>query len=372
MNRWFSLYLDVIRLLAALFVVYAHTNVRFLLPDKLPLAEFAHSAVTVFFVLSGFVVAFVVEKRENSPSAYAASRAARILSLSILAVVLTPVLDLIGRSAAPDLYLKIIPSDYAWLRIGASLFFLAEIWAVSITTFSNVPYWSLNYEVWYYILFGIYCFCRPTHRWGVIAIICLLLGPKIVLMAPCWLAGVFAYRLKKSENLAPFTAFCLWLGSLIAFWGYHRLDLMRAFSEGVILEVFGEWVHVNLHFSRYFAADWLLSVIILINFLAARRLSSLLPELKTTALKWVGVVGSLTYALYIIHFPFVYMWGAVIRSFSPGWEKYLSVLGLTLLSVAIVAVIGEWLRPRMRQSFESVLNGPIVVRLASKWVGKSA
>ncbi|MBK8384290.1 MAG: hypothetical protein IPL11_00850 [Candidatus Accumulibacter sp.] len=71
----------------------------------------------------------------------------------IPAVLLTPVLDMIGRSA-PDLYLKTIPSDYVWLRIAASLVFLAEVWTISITTFSNVPYWSLNHEVWYYVLFG--------------------------------------------------------------------------------------------------------------------------------------------------------------------------------------------------------------------------
>ena len=355
MSRWFSLYLDVLRLLAAGFVVYAHSNVRFLIPEKLPLAEFAHSAVTVFFVLSGYVVAFVVDQRENSPSTYAASRASRILSLSILAVLLSPILDVIGRSAAPELYLKTIPSDFVALRIAASLAFLAEIWTISITTFSNVPYWSLNYEVWYYILFGIFCFCNPSRRWVVIACICLFLGPKIVLMAPCWLAGVIAYRWKVSERLHPIGALGLWIGSLAAFWGYHHLDLMRAFSDGVVMKYLGEWAHTELNFSRYFAADWLLSVIIAANFVAAKRLAVWLPELKADTLGWVGFVGSLTYALYIIHFPFIYMWGALLHSMSPGLEKYSLALGLVLISVGIVAVAGEWLRPRMRKSFESAL-----------------
>jgi peptidoglycan/LPS O-acetylase OafA/YrhL len=235
MTRWFSIYLDLVRLAAASFVVYAHTNVRFLLPEKLPLAEFAHSAVTVFFVLSGYVVAFVVDNRERTPIAYISSRAARILSLSILAVLLTPVLDMIGRSAAPDLYLKTIPSDYVWLRIAASLVFLAEVWTISITTFSNVPYWSLNYEVWYYVLFGVYCFVSPSRRWLVIGGICLLLGPKVVLMAPCWLAGVYAYRCRNSERISVATAGFLLGGSVLAFFGYHYFDLMRTFSEGFVL-----------------------------------------------------------------------------------------------------------------------------------------
>ncbi|UCV24731.1 acyltransferase family protein [Ferribacterium limneticum] len=366
MSRWFSLYLDVIRLMAASFVVYAHTNVRFLTPDPLPLAQFAHSAVTVFFVLSGYVVAFVVDKRENTPSAYIASRSARILSLSILAVLLTPLLDVVGRSATPDLYLKTIPSDYVLLRIVASLAFVAEIWIVSITTFSNVPYWSLNYEVWYYVIFGVYCFCTPSRRWVIIGTICLILGPKVVLMAPCWLAGVFAYRWQVSdEKDRPIGTMLIWTGSLITFWGYHHFDLMRVFSEQFVLSYLGEWTHTQLHFSRYFAADWLLSAIIAANFVAARKIGALLPELKAGTLTWVGFVGGLTYALYIIHFPFVYMWGALLNGWSPGLGKYWAVLGLTLLSVGLVALIGEWLRPKMRTVFDRVLSKQAVGKWSS-------
>ena len=372
MSRWFSLYLDLVRLLAASFVVYAHTNVRFLTPERLPLNEFAHSAVTVFFVLSGYVVAFVVDRRENSAPAYAASRAARILSLSVLAVLLTPILDAIGRSAAPELYLKTIPSDFVLVRIGASLAFLAEIWTISIMTFSNVPYWSLNYEVWYYVLFGVYCFGNPSRRWIVIAIICLLLGPKVVLMAPCWVVGVIAYRCGASVRLGPIGAAGLFIVSCAAFWGYHHFDLMRAFSDGVVMKYLGEWAYVQLNFSRYFAADWLLAAIIAVNFIAASQLSSHLPELRADSLKWVGFVGGLTYGLYILHFPFVYMWGAVIQSPPPGVEKYLMVLALTLICVGIVTAVGEWLRPRMRRRFESMLRSHTLGRWSARWVGKSA
>jgi peptidoglycan/LPS O-acetylase OafA/YrhL len=356
MGRWFSLYLDIVRLMAATFVVYAHSNVRFLYPEKLPLAEYAHSAVTVFFVLSGYVVAFVVDRKENTPIYYTASRASRILSLSVLAVLLTPVIDAVGRGFSPELYGNLIPSDYILLRIAASFVFLAEVWFISITTFSNVPYWSLNYEVWYYVLFGIYCFAKPPHRWLLICLICLLLGPKIVLMAPCWLAGVFAYRWKLPQKaLGIWGATALWIGSALSFWVYHYLDLMRGFSEGVVLPYLGEWLHTQLHFSRYFAADWLLSSIIVLNFIATRRLASILPEIKSSAFGWVNFVGGLTYALYITHFPFLYMWGAFFQTKVANSQKYALVLALVVLSVGMVALLGEWLRPRMRRWIESML-----------------
>ncbi len=372
MNRWFSLYLDIVRLLAAGFVVYAHTNVRFLLPSKLPLAEFAHSAVTVFFVLSGFVVAFVADQRERSPVKYAASRTSRILSVSILAVLLTPLIDTVGRSASPEMYANLIPSDYTLVRMLSGLTFLGEIWSISIMMFSNLPYWSLNYEVWYYVLFGVYCFVTPTRKWWVIGLICVFLGPKIVLLLPCWLLGVVAYRWRNTEKLSISLAFLIWALTILSFLAYHHFDLMRAFSDGVVQKRWGEWFYVEMNFSRYFAADWLLSLVIAINFVAARRLATFLPELKAGTLGWVGIVGSLTYALYIIHFPFIYMWGSIFQAMAPGADKYWLVLTLTLISVGAVAFTGEKLRPRMRKSFEALFGHPTLIKWSSRWAIRNA
>ncbi len=372
MNRWFSLYLDVVRLMAAGFVVYAHTNVRFLLPTKLPLAEFAHSAVTVFFVLSGFVVAFVADQRERSPVKYAASRTSRILSVSILAVILTPIIDSVGHFASPEIYANLIPSDYALVRILSGLTFLGEIWSISIMMFSNLPYWSLNYEVWYYVLFGVYCFVTPGRKWWVIGFLCLFLGPKIILMFPCWLAGVVAYRWRNAERMTTSLALSLWILTFLSFLAYHHFDLMRAFSDGVVRKQWGDWYYVEMNFSRYFAADWLLAIIIAINFVATQKLTTGVPDLKAGTLGWVGIIGSLTYALYIIHFPFIYMWGSVFQAMVPGAVKYWLVLALTLISVGVVAFIGEKLRPRMRRSFERAFGHATVVKWSSRWANKTA
>ena len=69
-------------------------------------------------------------------------------------------IDVIGRSAAPELYLKTIPSDFALLHRGQVWCFY-QVWTIFDYHLSNVPYWSLNYRVWYYVLFGIYCFVAP-------------------------------------------------------------------------------------------------------------------------------------------------------------------------------------------------------------------
>ena len=355
MNRAFSVYLDIIRILAAGFVVYSHSNVRFLIPSPLPLAEFAHSAVTVFFVLSGYVVAFVADQRESSLNAYTASRASRILSLSVLAVLLTPLLDMVGREIRPELYAANIPSDYWFIRVMASLLFLCEIWTISITTFSNIPYWSLNYEVWYYVLFGVYLFAPHKKKWMVIIIISFGLGPKIILLLPCWLAGVFAYRCKIIDQWSSWAAFILSLITVFAFIFYHYFDLMRAFGDFLLLHG-GEWLHTQLHHSRYFAADWLLAIIISVNFLAARRILTLLADPAHGLTKLLGKMGSLSYALYIMHFPLLYFWASVLGQHNPGWGWYAVVVSITVATALTIGLLGEQLRPWLRKWFLDVLR----------------
>src|SRR5689334_1839819 len=53
----FSIYLDLVRFVAAMSVVLAHCRQNGLYEGYLPSLNTAHSAVIVFFVLSGYVIA---------------------------------------------------------------------------------------------------------------------------------------------------------------------------------------------------------------------------------------------------------------------------------------------------------------------------
>jgi peptidoglycan/LPS O-acetylase OafA/YrhL len=59
--------------------------------------------VDVFFVLSGFVIAFVTTERESDGRSFAIARLARVYSVALPALVVTFVLDAIGRSIKPCL-----------------------------------------------------------------------------------------------------------------------------------------------------------------------------------------------------------------------------------------------------------------------------
>ena len=67
MDRYFSIYLDAIRFCMAFLVFFYHSAFPNFLP-WLPWVDVGHHAVIVFFVLSGLVIAYVSEAKENKAS----------------------------------------------------------------------------------------------------------------------------------------------------------------------------------------------------------------------------------------------------------------------------------------------------------------
>src|SRR5258706_1108814 len=188
MNRHYSLYLDFTRFLAAAVVLLTHANRSALAPlDWVP-SDLGHNAVVVFFVLSGCVISFVADNKETSFRRYWVSRLARVYSVALPALLVTPLFDLAGEALVPAVYEGGLTTHDWWgVRIAASLACANELWFVSIMPFSNSPYWSLCYEISYYALFSIWCFTQGTSRYLWLAGLGLLIGPKILLLLPIWI-----------------------------------------------------------------------------------------------------------------------------------------------------------------------------------------
>jgi len=104
MNRSFSLYLDLVRFLAALTVLLFHASgLEFVKVDTV-LGHYGREAVIVFFVLSGFVIAYTADQKDSTLPEYATHRISRIYSVVIPALILTPIVDWIGARIHPEFY----------------------------------------------------------------------------------------------------------------------------------------------------------------------------------------------------------------------------------------------------------------------------
>ncbi|WP_343729876.1 acyltransferase family protein [Duganella sp.] len=353
MNRSFSLYLDLVRVISALLVVLYHANLRSLSVDKMAFSNHGHAAVIVFFVLSGYVIAHITATRETTPQEYWASRLARLYSLALPAVLLTPLLDLLGEAMAPQFYDGRTTHDLGWLRMLTSLAFMNEAWTLSIMSFSNVPYWSLCYEFWYYVLFAILTFTRGRRRLLWTGAVALLIGPKILLLAPVWAAGVLLHRWDALKRIDRRSAAALLLASCAAYALFHKHGLTEAGSAWLRQWIGADW-HRQLAFSRYFITDYLLALIVACHFVAMRALA---PPLHAVA-PLVRAAAACTFSIYLLHQPLIQFYAALFNG-DPARPGFYVITMLAVIATTVTAaVLTERLRHQWRLRLRALLTPP--------------
>lgn len=352
--RPFSIYLDLVRFAAACFVYLYHSNQRWLVEPILPAAQYGHTAVVVFFVLSGFVIAYVTDTKENDWPAYAASRLSRVYSVAVPAVALTLVLDWATRQFfVPQGHGY--PWDQFFVRSAASLAMANEIWFVSITSFSNVPYWSICYEVWYYVAFGIFTFAPRRAAWLAIAALALLLGPKVAMLAPVWVLGVVLYRWRRLREISEAAGWALLVGGTAAIGAYLAADIEHVAGRWFEAQI-GARAFEQLTFSRWFIGDYLLGVLVMLQFAGMRRVSHRLAGLFLAVEVPVRTVAAYTFTLYLMHQPLFLFWGSVLRGDPKGYGNWWAVTALTALSIGVIGSVTEnrrrgltrWIRTRLQ------------------------
>lgn len=352
-TRPFSIYLDLVRFVAACLVYLYHANMRLLVTDILPASQYGHPSVIVFFVLSGFVIAYVADTKEKRWQDFAASRLARIYSVALPAIVLTLVLDLAGRRLYPALY--DYPIDYALVRMLASALMLNEVWFVSITAFSNVPYWSVTYEIWYYVLFALVTFLPRRLGLPVALALLLLLGPKILLLLPIWVAGVVLYRWRRLQQVSAGFGLALALVSGVAIVAFHAFGVFAQLAAWTQAQL-GEQAFRELTFSRFALGDYLLGLLVFMHFAGIRRICDHLAPVLLAIERPVRALAGYTFTLYLLHQPLFLFWGAVLRGDPDGWAYWSGLTILTALSIALVGHYTEQRRHRLRTAVLSVLG----------------
>ena len=351
--KTFSLYLDLVRFGAACLVYLYHSNQRWLVEPILPASQLGHSSVIVFFVLSGYVITYVTATKERDWASFTASRLSRVYSVALPALVLTVVLDSIGRQLLPDVYSG-YPFDRFLPRVAGSLLMLNEAWFVSITSFSNVPYWSICYEFWYYVAFGALVFLPRRKAWLVIAALALLLGPKLLLLAPVWAMGVVLYRWQRLADISLRTAWVLVVGTVIGIACYLQLDVEH--RAGAVFEALvGKTRFIEFTFSRFFLGDYLLGLLVMLHFAGMRKVAPVVGQVLIVCERPIRLLAAYTFTLYLLHQPLFLFWGSVLRLDNKGYTAWLLTTLLVAASVGLIGAVTEnrrrgltaWIRRRL-------------------------
>jgi len=340
MTTGLSLYLDAVRFIAAFAVFLSHSG-RVSGGMFWQVQPYGHTAVVVFFVLSGFVIAWVTEARERTVEEYTLSRIARLYSVIIPAVILTALLDPIGMAIDPHLYApeSIVRMDHGPLNVVLgyilTLACLGQNWTLEMFPGSDIAFWSIDYEAWYYILFGLAMFLEGGDGWWRSPVAALLAGPRILIDFPLWLMGLAAWRWRAvlPRQLAAPVA----LGAVAVFIG-----LQAAGGEQLFYTANSLWLPTG--FSLY---DYIVGVLVALLFLGLANAS--LPVPGAALQRPIRFFAGTTFGLYLLHQPLLNFFGTIIPGPPERAMHGFPVIGLSfVLAVAIAHVIERQKGPLKR------------------------
>ena len=351
MNRGLSLYLDVVRVFAALVVLVTHLAYVELSGGMLqPWRLVGNDAVMVFFVLSGFVIAFVRDEKEKDLADYAASRLARLWSVALPALLLTLILDGVGRSLAPAAYDSWwYQGDQPMMRLWSAATFTNELWFGSVRPFSNGPYWSLGYEFWYYAIFAAATYLAGARRTVWVAALCLVAGPKILLLLPVWWLGVLVYRRTRQGPVGPSLGLFLFAGSIIGYIAFRASGLPLVLLDSTRAAVGADAVAHSLRFSDEFLSSFVIGPLVAAHFLGAHSLSANLGRRLAPAAGPIQWFAQFTFAIYLVHYPLLRFIGALVPYDRHSPLQVALVFAATLAGCIAVGSVTERFKPLLRR-----------------------
>jgi peptidoglycan/LPS O-acetylase OafA/YrhL len=329
----FSTYLDLVRFLAAMVVFLGHASgTNWTAGFLWQLGAYGDTCVVIFFVLSGFVIGYVSDEKERTPEAYVASRVARLWSVVIPALALTFVVDWLGVRAAPELYYgqPWFAGDYPALRYLASLLMVQEVWDLNLVPGVNLPFWSLSYEAFYYLFFGIIFYGRTPLKWLAVALFLVVSGPVIAMLFPVWGMGYLAYRLCRSASLSVPLCMALALTGLLLLAGSPYLRSLPWLQFGIMgEEVLGRYVEGLAFF---------------MHLLGVYGLARSMPKLPTRFRARITTVAATTFPLYLLHRPLIQFFSYAGPDDASSWQRRTVIIAGTLLFVGLATPAIDKLR----------------------------
>ena len=293
-------------------------------------------------MLSGFVIAHVCATREHDARIYFVSRAARIYSVAIPALVLVAIADSIGQSIDAATYSGPYQAFSPGLLIRC-LTFTGERWNAHRFPGSNGPYWSLGFEVWYYVVFGVFLFSGRRWRWGAALGVLIFIGPKVTLMFPTWLMGVGAYYVCKWQRLSPTTGWIFFTVPLVLLAGFQLIP-----HSGQ-----QPFINISLDPERLtsLCKDYLIAALFSIHLVGFSTVSSTFAPLLERQVQVIRWIAGATFSIYLMHLPIMHLLAA-----SSPWPKSSPwTLLLLLTGTPVICLVFAEVTERKKDAWQQLI-----------------
>jgi peptidoglycan/LPS O-acetylase OafA/YrhL len=334
MNKTISLYLDTLRAIAAICVVFHHYNNHVTEAGIKIFPSIGQEAVMVFFCMSGFVIAWVCDNKEKSWPIFIAKRLSTFYSVLFPSIFIILTCYFLAHAINPNVYPDYIDvgSKHILPKILLNISFLnynSVFYDVRLPTAS--PLWSLTYLFWYYIIYAFIIFIpNKVIATVIVSFAFLFLGAKLILLWPVWLIGAFTYRLSKKIKCN------LSISYLIFGISITLIFLMRISGLRQKLSMSNLFLMDSLHHSNYAFYFYILGLLICMNFFSIISISKVCSiTLGKQIDNLIRRISGVSFTLYTTHLPIMFLLKAL---------KVTNIVYMTpLLTIAIVLLIGPFI-----------------------------
>lgn len=389
--RTFDTRIESLRGYAAFMVMVRHLSVMNWFDEKFNLADFTryevsgHVYVLIFFIISGYVIGLNYPKEDFATfdlKKYLIKRFVRIYPIYVIAILLTLVISSEG--------LDIITGNF---------FFLQNFLVENLS--KNTPLWTISHEIVYYILFALIATFRLNHfiifSLSVLTSLSCIIYPQMPAMIIAlstgfsyWCTGMliawyFPFTsVKSEENKTRF-----YIPVLLLLLLCDKLNILYGFIPNRGYEIgWGlqnkvnvyDWVFFPFCFSAFLVysnrnSRFLIPSIIVsycamlasmaysivkrgsdyygltTYFLVSLAILLLFTKVKSEKITKLAVLGSVSFALYVIHTPLMFI-AKLILPASDSQLLYFFKLLIYVICVFILSYLLEKkLQPRIRKLF---------------------
>lgn len=302
--------LDIMRAMAAILVVLEHSRgLAFLTFTKLPVeqqtvlveiaylvARLGQEAVTMFFVLSGYLVGGQVIRRVRqgnfAPRDFTIDRVTRILLPLVPAALFAGLVGTLAKGAPLD------PLQIIGNAIGLNGILVA-------TLPYDSPLWSLPYEIWFYVIAGAGA-ALCAGRGGAIALIAIIAALVVfcrldAALIMIWMLGALVSAIELPRGRATLAA----LGLVVIVLGSAAIQSTRPSHAGIHAGA----LTVDLARSIFAAG-----IALTLPWLTEARINRALARHAMVA-RTAAFLAGMSYSLYLFHYPAL---NILDRWFTPG------------------------------------------------------
>lgn len=302
---WHTVFISLLRGLAAVEVAAAHLRAA-VYPGLRALDDpgmlfksfafatgFAHQAVMLFFIISGWLVGGSLLNKIGQRGAianYAIDRATRLWTVLVPTFLVTLLLAVATGTVSPRGIDFSAANDYSALAFAGNL---VGLQTVTLPNFGgNFALWSLANETWYYVLFPLLVLLLTARRVGArlacaaaIVSLVLLLPQAITVYFSVWLLGAACSRVTIACDAATRWSLLVLCAAVMV---YYRLT---GNNDVYALETLGQ--------------DLVCSVVFLVLLASLRFKAAAGAPLWRPAARIGKLFADFSFSLYVLHLPLI-------------------------------------------------------------------